>query len=882
LTKIKVLFLLFLFSGLILNAQIEISGKVINPAKESVAYANVLLKKGDSIINYTATDNNGSFFLSQIKPGSYNLAIKALGYAEQTRQLNLTKNKPQINLKTIVLKEKVEKLNEVFIEMDRPIEVRGDTVAVTMEYFRDSTEQNVEELLRQVPGLNIDRSGTIKVGNQEIEKIMVEGDDFFSKGYKILSKNMPAYPVNKVQIIKNYTENRLLDGLVNSNKIALNLKLDDKYKRKWFGNLKGGLGTNDFYKFKGNLMNFGKKTKYYFLTDLNNTGTDVTGNIKKLTQTQNSSFNDGATAPRLLSLPGQKLYLRDTRTNFNKASLVSLNAIFNPTDSLKIKPLVFFNSDRNQFFKDQVEMTNVAGSEFTNETDYDLNKKKRIAFGKLEVNFDIAENQKIESTTQYENGDFRGASQLIFNKTPVTEEIPRDNKRFNQSINYTNRLADDQLLSLAAQYSQEKNNADYRINRFYYENLFPSNPQTDRVEQKMNSKSQFTGINARYRKKSQNGNLLKLKMGYKYRKNKINSRFSLLKKDSLLARPDGYQNETDFQSSDLFLKGGYKLNLNQFKIIGSIEFHQLFRNLKGNELNENKSSFFVNPEISLNWSIDNDNSINLNYSYQTQNPGIIDSYSNYVLTGYRTFAKGTGSLNQVHSSQWSLSYRLGNWTDRFFTAISSYYNYDYDFLSTNKIISQNYNRYGKILIEDRSSFGINSNSNYFLSSLSSNLRADFNYSRSNFKNRVNNLKTRNVISNNYSYGLRFKTAFEGIFNFTLGTDWQSNKIETSREISYTNNNTYINFSFVFNPRFDIDLSATRYHLGQVDKKDDYYFMDFSTDYKLIKNKLTVGLQGKNLFDTRTFKRYSISDIGSSVTKYRLLPRMLLFTAEYRF
>jgi outer membrane receptor protein involved in Fe transport len=68
----------------------------------------------------------------------------------------------------------------------------------------------------------------------------------------------------------------------------------------------------------------------------------------------------------------------------------------------------------------------------------------------------------------------------------------------------------------------------------------------------------------------------------------------------------------------------------------------------------------------------------------------------------------------------------------------------------------------------------------------------------------------------------------------------------------------------------------------VDKKDDYYFMDFSTDYKLIKNKLTVGLQGKNLFDTRTFKRYSISDIGSSVTKYRLLPRMLLFTAEYRF
>src|SRR5699024_12324 len=128
----------------------------------------------------------------------------------------------------------------------------------------------------------------------------------------------------------------------------LNLKLDNKYKRKWFGNVKGALGNNEFYELKGNLMNFGKTTKYYFLSGLNNTGIDITGDLRKLTERETFHF-DKVKAPELLSLPGHQLYLRKTRTNFNKARLASINAIFKPIDSLEIKPLILFNYDRNRF-----------------------------------------------------------------------------------------------------------------------------------------------------------------------------------------------------------------------------------------------------------------------------------------------------------------------------------------------------------------------------------------------------------------------------------------------------------------------------------------------------------------------------------------------------
>ncbi len=94
--------------------------------------------------------------------------------------------------------------------------------------------------------------------------------------------------------------------------------------------------------------------------------------------------------------------------------------------------------------------------------------------------------------------------------------------------------------------------------------------------------------------------------------------------------------------------------------------------------------------------------------------------------------------------------------------------------------------------------------------------------------------------------------------------------------------SFLDLSFVFNNNLDFKLQTERYYFGNLQADKNYYFLDLDASYKLIENKLTLGLTGKNLFNTKSFKSFSISDIGSSTTEYRLLPRFILLKLEYRF
>ena len=122
----------------------------------------------------------------------------------------------------------------------------------------------------------------------------------------------------------------------------------------------------------------------------------------------------------------------------------------------------------------------------------------------------------------------------------------------------------------------------------------------------------------------------------------------------------------------------------------------------------------------------------------------------------------------------------------------------------------------------------------------------------------------------------------GIFNYHLGTKWTTNRIETSFSNSFTNNLSFLDLSFVFNDKIDLSLQTERYEFGNLNENNIYYFLDLDATYKIIKNKLSISATGKNIFDTVNFRNISISDIGTSKTEYRLLPRMLLIKIEYRF
>ena len=885
--KFPVLVIVLFFIQNFSYAQTRIVGLATDENNSSLYSISIILKDSinSSIIDYTYSDNKGNYILKTSKTGKFNLTFSSLGYVTKTVVVEIDGIQKEIKIDAI-LKEKSLELDEVIIQADLPMSIKKDTISFKTKFFTNGTEQTVEELLKTIPGININADGTIKIGNQEIEKLMVDGDDLFEKGYKILSKNMPAYSIEEVELLKNYSNNRLLKDIEESNKVALNLKLDENAKRIWFGNIETSIGNDNFYQLKGNLMNFGKKNKYYFLTNLNNIGYNATGDIENLVRpfriNEPASIGDNQSVNSLLNLSPENLNFKQNRTNFNNAELVSLNAIFNPTEKLKIKTLGFFNWDETDFFRNSIDVVDVNGTNFTNTQDFELRNKNRVTFGKLDFIYNISKTKMLEATTKYNNGDFNDNSNLVFNGNSTIENLQHQNTLLDQKISYTDKFKDKKVFLLTGRFIDEKTPQNYTINQFFYQDLFPSFNNANNVIQKSTNQMQFAGINAHLLQRKTKGHLLEIQLGNEYRIDKLTTEFSLLEDNSVLDNPTDYQNQTNYQVNDLYLKSKYRLKINDFGIVGEINIHQLFNRLVNNNISSNQNPFFVNPNLGFDWKINDKNKITSSYSYNTTNASVLDVFSNFVLTGFRSFTKGTGNFNQLNASSLVFNYQLGNWSDRFFANTFIMYSKNHDFFSTNTTIEQNFTQAEKILIKDREFISVNSKLDYYFKLISSNLKLDLGYTKSEFKNIANNSNFRQVTSNNYNYGLELRSGFKGIFNYHIGTKWTTTEIETTFNNSFTDNVSFLDLSFVFNKKLDFKLQTERYHFGNLQTDNTYYFLDFDARYKLIENKLTLGLTGKNLFNTERFRNFSISDIGSSTTEYRLLPRFVLLKLEYRF
>lgn len=880
------LFFCFNFSA---YSQSKIKGKVTDEKNEPMNGVSVVLtnKETKAIATYNFTNEKGEYELITDKTGNFGLKFSALSYEVQT--FDITLSDKQIVEQNASLVYKPFELNEVIIKVERPITVKNDTISYLTSAFLQGNEEVIEDLLKKIPNLNIDSEGTIKVGNQEIEKVMIDGDDMFDKGYKILTKNMPVNPVDKVEILQKYSNNKHLKGVENSDKVALNLVLKEDAKNTWFGNLSLGYGvvSENRYEVRGNLMSFGKKNKHYFLTNLNNIGVNATGDISHLIRpyryNEAGSIGDNQSAYNLMNLSASRPNLKAKRTVFNNAEMVSLNSIFTLSDKVKMKTLGFFNWDENDYFRNSYNAFTANEISFENTEDYTMRKKEITGFGKLDLSYDISKTQTLEYIGKYNNSEGKNTSNSVFNDNSILQKLKSDNELIDQKIAYTNKIKDKKVLLFTARYINEKTPQHYQINQFIYEDLFSEN--ADNIKQSTQNKMQYAGFEAHLLDRKESGNLWEFKVGNEFRKDHLISEFYLFEQNDLTGQPQDYQNNTKYAVNDLYLKGKYAHKFGKSVTLNSnLEVHNLNNTLKTAAIDESENVFFVNPSLGLEWEINNKNKIQTNYSYNTTNSNVLDVYDNYLHTGFRSFSKGTGEFNQLNSSSVMLNYTLGSWTDKFHLNFNTFYSKNHDFFSTNTNVAQNYSQSEKILIKDREMFSAYLTADRYLRFITSNLKMKLGYFQSEYKNIVNNSDFREVTSDSFDYGFELRSGFSGMFNYHFGTSWNTSQTKAdSFKNSFTDNFSFLDFLFTINDNLSAEIQTERYHFGNMESGSNlYYFADILVRYNMIPNKLSLTLSGNNLFNTKTFANYSVNDISVSKTEYRLLPRYVLLTANYRF
>lgn len=252
---------LFLISYLPLKAQYSIEGQLINAQEEKLYGATiVLLNAADStMFAFGVSNDDGKFKLTDVDKGKFILQLSYLGYSTLYEDLEVLDDSPnRIDIGILTLSESHETLNEVTIKAEHiPMGIRGDTISYNAAAFKTREGATVEDLLKKLPGIEVDRAGGIKAQGEDVENVLVDGKEFFGDDPLIATKNLEAEAIDKVEVFDKLSEIAEFTGIEDGqDEKTINLKLKEDHKKGGFGNINIQGGTKDSWLGKLNYNRF--------------------------------------------------------------------------------------------------------------------------------------------------------------------------------------------------------------------------------------------------------------------------------------------------------------------------------------------------------------------------------------------------------------------------------------------------------------------------------------------------------------------------------------------------------------------------------------------------------------------------------------------------
>lgn len=686
------------------NAQITVRGVVKDSLGSPLELANVIAinKATKAMASYAITNDKGQFKLDLDKNTTYTVQISYIGMKTlseeiSTKEINITKD---YSLKSD------NALDAVQLTYEMPVTIKGDTLVYNADSFKDGTERKLEDVLKKLPGVEINDDGQIEVEGKVVNKLMVDGKDFFDGDSKLATKNIPSNAVDKVQVLRNYSEVGQLSGVTNNqDNVAINIKLKEGKKNFWFGNITAGAGSSpdkELYLVQPKLFYYSPKYSVNLIGDLNNIGEVA------LTNRDIRNFGGGFRAPSRSS--GTNINLGNNGlgglTNIANAlevetKLGAANFSYSPNKNLDLSGFLIYNSSRLRTREESFvrytnsdlgipdEETVQTGREATNQGLAKLSASYKPNFNN-QLDYDLL--GRISSDTEAQNlvSSVVGATQQLDEVKPYS---------INQNLNYYYTLDEKNIFALEAQHLIKDEDPFYNAllvnDPTNNENGFDPNddlPNEDAFDQTAEvigfNRDQFGyNLNQERRIKS---NQLDAKLDYYHiLNNKSNINFTLgtilsnQKFDSRLFQfldngsffdpipvinDSRDNNDVEYNFSDVYLGFHYRAKMGKFTITPGFSVHA-YGNKNTQYEEEFKDNFFrVLPDFETRIDFKKSESLTFRYNMRNSFTDVTSLAEGLVANNFNSFQFGNPNLQNSLSHNLNLSYfsfNLFNYTNVF-------------------------------------------------------------------------------------------------------------------------------------------------------------------------------------------------------------------------
>ncbi|MFC6860158.1 outer membrane beta-barrel protein [Zunongwangia atlantica] len=903
----KALFIVLVFIAVSVQAQkFEISGKLLDsitqePLEGATVFTETL--KDSSLISYTITDADGVFNVSgKSTKEKINLLISFVGYEPVKKVISLPKDEDPLELKPIEMSQRIEALSDVLIEgRVPPIRIKQDTLEYNAASFKTKEGATIEDLLRELPGVEIDEDGSIKVNGIEVNRILVGGKEFFSGDGSIATKNLLKDMVDKIQVVDTRSDSQVFRGeKASGDSKTINIKLDKDKNKGVFGRVAAGGGSDERFEFAGLANYFNDDLRLSVLSGGNNINTSgfTFGELREIFNTNSyTTYNGG------ISIGGRRIgggngivnskitganYADDLGKNLEVSSdyfYSASNNFFNSISSSEnIRPDGNYfseNSYNNTGNQDKHEINSRIKA--TIDSSWMIDARPRFSY---EKNFSRGNSN---SESREENGDLRNTS--TSSNYGLTEQT-----NFSNNLNI-NRRFNQSFLSLGM--NNNISNSDFERNS-ESEYIFYNSDQEDIYRNQImrgGSKNNNTGAFINFRSPIIE-KLLFYGISYNYAMNLDESenlafdfdeetnQFSSLNED----QSTSFDNRTFTHKPALNLS--YQGEIFNFSIDARYSFADLESTDRIRDFSFNNDFNAFEGSARFNYRFSKTSSLRLNYNLSNQIPSI------YSLTPFRNISnplnivEGNPDLDLTKRHNVRLSYNASNMDKQLYFNANINGDYTTDPVQSQTTIDEDlvrFTTYTNIKDEYRISGYMWLNKNFKLDSINR-LGVNLNLNAGHNKNyRFTNGILYTANSQNYSVGPSVNLSNQNLrlqLSYSMNLQVAEYDLESIQDQRIYRNS--LNFSgfikFLKNFEWNNDFRYSTNPQVDQDRFDAHiFFWNSSISYKFLKNDFgLLTLKAYDILNENTnVYQYSGAD---SITSYETtaLTQYFMLSFSYRF